>query len=285
MYITHANEDVENVQNRQLQERLEPKAAKVWVDVANFYSKIPLDGAQHQPRFFPPIDLITGAATERKAKEFAAVWRIVRLPWLHEVFVTRRPPEFATRRAWKAFATGTFSGAKLITGDEVSTAVICFSEFLGLKKPSMVPRESFSFLKGEVPGPIDEKVTVEMVRETVCELTDLNFFFDMFEVEYHRTYDPPMEIEERMRIATAPFSLISPKKIPRVQLADRAAWLVGVRDFIRPWNGEKPKGFDVELSGEPTAREVASLEAAVAHVYCSNVTYILRRRPVLPRYE
>ena len=275
----------ENVQDRRLQKLLEPQPAKIWAEVAAIYASVPLEGSQHQPRFVPPIDLITGVSTERKAKEFVAVWRLVRFKWLHEVFVTRKPPEFATRKAWKSFTSGVFSKAKIQPHNETSVARIRFAEFLHFKRIISLPRENFTFVKGEEPGTIDEKVSTEMVRDAVRELADLNFFFDMFEVEYHRTYDPPMEIKERMWPVTSPLSLTYPQPIPRSTLADRAAWLARVRDFIRPWNGHKSVDFDLELSNNPSNNEVAALERAVACIYCSNVTYILRRRPSLPQYE
>ena len=229
-----------NVQNKRLQKLFEPQPVKVWIDVAATYARIPLEGSQHQPRFVPPIDLITGVAAERKAKEFVAVWRLIRFQWLREVFETRTPPVFATRRAWKSFAAGVFSDAKVQPHNETSIARIRFAEFLRFKKIIVLPRENFTFHKDDVPGSIDDKVTVEMIRDTVHELTDLNFFFDMFEVEYHRTYDSPAEIRDRMRSVTSPFSLTFPQKIPRSRLVDRAGWLVRVRDFIRPWHGNKP---------------------------------------------
>ena len=199
--------------------------------------------------------------------------------------MTRRPPEFATRKAWKSFTVGVFSGSTIQPHNETSVARIRFAEYLCFKKVISLPRENFTFTKDEAPGTIDEKVTVEMVRDTVRELADLNFFFDMFEVEYYRTYDSPTEITERMRPATLPLSLTYPQKIPRAELTDRAAWLVRVRDFIRPWHGKKTRDFDIKLSDNPTNDEVTALERAVAHVYCWNVTHILRRRPSLPRYE
>lgn len=199
------------------------------------------------------------------------------------MFETGIPPAFATRKAWKSFTSGVFSGAKIQPNNEISIARVRFAEFLHFKKILSLPRANFTFLKGETPGSIDEKVTVEMVRDTVRELADLNFFFDMFEVEYRRTYDPPAEIRDRLQSVMSPSSLTFPMQIQRSRLADRVRWLTQVRDFIRPWHGAKPQGFDLKPSED--LDEVATLEKAVAHVYCTNVTYILRRRPVLPRYE
>ena len=234
----------------------------------------------------PLIDLITGVASVQRAKEFVAVWQLVRLYWLREVFSCRKPPDFSTRRGWKSFASGVFSGSVIQVNHETTVTRVRFTEFMSFRKIVSLPRENFTFLKGEVPGTIDEKVTTDMVRATVLELTDLNFFFDMFEVEYLRTYDSPKEILDRMRPSMSPFCLTVPAEpIPRSQPADRAAWLARVRDFIRPWDGKKSKDFELELSEDSTVEEITALEKAVAHVYCSNVTYVLRRRPILPRYE
>ena len=276
------------MQNGRIRELFEPPAVKVWADVASVYARIPLEGSQHQPRFVLPIDLITGVASEGEGgtKEFVAVWRLVRTYWLSEVLMSRRPPEFATRRAWKSFAAGVFSGSIVQTHHAISTTRARFAEFMWFGKILSLPREDFTFFKGDVPGTIDKKVTTEMVRDTVIELTDLNFFFDMFEVEYLWTYDSPGEIVDQMQPAMGPFSLAIPKeKIPQSRLIDLAGWLIRVRDFIRPWDGKKSKDFDLEFSAGPTIDKVDALEKAVAEVYCSNVTYILRRRPVLPRYE
>jgi len=274
----------ENVQNRELQELVEPKPTKAWLDAARSCAKIPLGGDQHQPRFVPLIDVITGVASERKAKEFVAVWRIIRLPWLGHVFMEGRPPQFATRKAWKSFVAGTFSAGEIQPTNEISIARINFAEFLGLKKVLTLRRESYSFLKEEVPGPVDAMITVDMVREAVRELADLNFLYDMFEIEYRRTYDPPDQICRRMTPIAGNGNLTFPVPVPRSKLSDRAAWLITVRDFMVPWPGSKPPSFDVQIPNPPTLGDVRSLESAVAEVYCSNVTLILRRRPVLPRY-
>jgi hypothetical protein len=230
--------------------------------------------------------LITGVATIAIAKDFVAMWRLVRTYWLCEVLMNRKPPEFATRKAWKTFVAGSFTGTPTNLKSENSRVRVKFAEFLHLPKAIAITRENFVFDKEDgVVGTIDEKVSVEMVRETVRELSDLGFFFDMFEVEYYRTYDSPPEILERLRPAMFPCSLTVPSPIPRSTLDERATWLCRVRDFIEPWQGKKPEGFFVQLSEPPTDHEVCVLEEAVADVYCSNVTYILRRRPVIPRYK
>jgi hypothetical protein len=275
----------ENVQNSALRELIEPVPTEAWANAAKEFAKIPLEGDQHQPRFVPLIDVITGVANDRKAKEFVAVWRIVKLPWLFEVSATRRPPAFATRRAWKSFAAGSFSEAEIQPNNEASIARINFAEFLKFKSPLSLTRQSYSYLKEETPGPVHEVITIEMVRQAVCELTDLNFFFDMFEIEYRRTYDAPGDIEGRMSSIMSPGTLSFPQPIPRSDLADRAKWLVRVRDFMRDWEGPKPPAFDTEPSNLTALGDILHFESAVATVYCSNVTHILRRRPVIPRYK
>jgi hypothetical protein len=284
LFAARADSIVENIQNPSLHQTLEPGPAKVWANAAAVYAGVALEGSQHQPRFVPSIDLITGVAEERKAKEFVAIWSLVKIEWLQQVFSNMAPPRFATRRAWKSFAVSTFSGATIRAHNETTIARIQFAEFLGRKRVLSLQREPFTFFKDDTPGTIDEKVSLRMVKETVAELADLNFFFDLFEVEYRRTYDAPTEITARMQPAMSPFSLTLPRRIPRSKLADRAVWLIRVRDLIRPWHGEKSPDFDLELPDNAAAVDVERLEFAVASIYCSNVTHVLRRRPVLPRY-
>lgn len=262
---------------------IEPQPSKAWVDAAREYATVPLGGDQNQPRFVPLIDVITGVASERKAKEFVAVWRIVRLPWLYGVFMARRPPDFATRRGWKSFAAGSFSTSEIQPNNETSIVRIEFAEFLGFRKVLALNRDRYAFLKEEAYGRVEEKITIDMVREAVCEIADLNFFYDIFEIEYKRTYDPPDDICKRMVGIMGNGNLLHPVRVPRSNLSDRAAWLTAVRDFMLPWEGTKPSDFHVTPPEHPTPKGLACFEFAVAKVYCSNVTYILRRRPVLPR--
>ena len=218
----------------------EPQPVKVWVDIAATYTSIPLEGSQHQPQFVPPINLITSVVAEKKAKEFVAVWRLIWFQWLHEVFKTRMPPVFVTQRAWKLFTAGAFSSAKIQLHNETLISRICFAEFLRFKKIIALPRENFTFHKDDVPSSINNKVTVEMVCDTVHKLTNLNFFFNMFEAEYHQTYDSLAEIRDHMQSVISPSSLTFPQKIPQSQLTDRTRWLAQVHDFVKSWHGKKP---------------------------------------------
>ena len=219
-----------------------------------------------------------------KAKEFVAVWHLIRIPWLQQIHTTRKPPEFATRRAWKSFAVGVFSTSTVRPGDPTTIARIKFAEYLHFKNLVSIPKGRFHFLKDETPGTIDEKVPIQMIQDTIRELADINFFYDMFEVEHRRTFDGPAEIETRMASALSTFSLSLPAKIPQSTPAKHAAWLAGVRDFIRPWTRTPPQSFELQLGNPPTPPQVDALERAVAHVYCSTVTHVLRRRPVVPYY-
>ena len=265
--------------------KLEPRATDPWVCAAAKCASIPLDDAQHQPRFVPWVDLIARVTSLQEAKELVAVWKLIRHWWLREVFMHRKPPDFATQRAWMLFVISAFSDPAVKLNNERSMARIRFAEFMHIPKVISIARDQFVFSRGDIPGTIDEKVPTKMVRDTVCELADLGFFFDMFEVEYYRTYDPPAEIEERLRPVMFPSSFTYPQCIPRSTLVQRAAWLVKVRDFITPWQTKKPDGFFAPLSDPPTDREVRHFETAVAEVYCLNVTRVLRRHPVLPRYR
>jgi hypothetical protein len=273
-----------NVQNSRLRDQIEPPAVEAWLNAARKFASVPLNGHQHQPRFVPLPDVVTGVANLQKAKEFVAVWRIVKHPWVHEVYMLRRPPEFATRRAWKSFTAGSFSTSEIQPNNDTSVARINFAEFLGWRKVLRLDRGSYAYLQEEIPRPVRDMITVDMVREVVRELTDLNFFFDMFEVEYRRTYDDPAEISNRMRPIMSPGSFSFPLPVPRSDLSDRATWLVAIRDFIEPWPGTESPAFHVQIPDPPTLEAVLSLESAVAEVYCSNVTFTLRRRPVIPCY-
>jgi hypothetical protein len=261
---------------------LEPRPRKAWVDAWKKYACVPLGGYQDQPRFVPLIDVITGVEDVRKAKEFVALWRVVRFEWLERVFITRRPPAFATRDAWKLFASGTFSTLQVQPDDETSLVRVKFAEFLGLDRVLTLPGDSFCFENDNDPAPIDEKITMEMIRETVCELADLNFFFDALEIEQARTGDDPYDILDRMVPMTGDESFTSCPSIPRTSLLDRANWLLAVREFVENW--PMLSEFSVRIRNPPTSCSVEVLESAVAQVYCAYVTFLLHRPPVLPRY-
>ena len=91
-FSVSAQGNLVNVQNEQLCKLLEPHPVRAWANTAVVYAKVQLEGAQHWPQFVPPIDLITGVAMERKAKEFVAVWRLIRFDWLNRMYGTRPPP-------------------------------------------------------------------------------------------------------------------------------------------------------------------------------------------------
>ena len=239
---------------------------------------------QGQPRFVPLIDVITGAGDVDRAKEFVAVWRVVRLEWVKRVFVTRRPPSFATRDAWKLFASGTFSTLPVRPDDETSLVRIKFSEFLGLERVLTLPRESFCFENDNDPAPVDEKITTNMIRETIGELADLNFFFDALEIEQARTGDDPYDILDRMAPMTGDQPFISCPSIPRSLFLDRARWLVAVRDLVINWPMMKQTGSFARIRNPLTSSSVQELEFAVGEVYCAYVTFLLHRHPILPRY-
>lgn len=113
--------------------KLEPAPTEAWVKTAVKYTAIPLDDAQREPWFVPPVDLITGVASLQKAKEFVAMWRLIRHAWLYEAFAHCMPPDFATRKAWKTFSTGSFSEPSPNLKSGTSIARVKFTEFMHLQ--------------------------------------------------------------------------------------------------------------------------------------------------------
>lgn len=229
------------------------------------------------------MSIITRASSEVAAKEFVAVWRTVRELWLYQVFKTRRAPEFATREGWKLFVSGTLSSSK-IKPEERLAICVKFSKYLGLDHVLFLDRKRYSELD-EAPGPISVKITADMVRETVSELADLNFFFDMFEVEHELGRGEPGEICRRMELVMRGGRLTRPVPIRRSTLCERGVWLMSVYEFIKGWPGSSRQDLYARIQ-RPIRDHllVRSLETTVADLYCYNVTHTLRRRPVLPRY-
>jgi hypothetical protein len=123
-----------------------------------------------------------------------------------------------------------------------------------------------------------------MIRETVCELADLNFFFDLLQIEHARTGDDPHDIRDRMAPVSAGQPFTSCPKIPRSSLFDQAMWLFALRNFVANWPLRKEFGFYVEVRYRPASWTIRTLESSVAEVYCLCVRALLYRSPVLPRY-
>lgn len=260
---------------------LEPRPREGWIAAWMRLACVPIEAYRARPRFVPLIDVITGVEDVQRAKEFVAVWRTVRSRWLERVFVTRRAPSFATRDAWKMFARGSFQ-----VQPDYETLLVCikFANFLGLERVLSLPEDNFCFENDDDPAPLDQKITVKMLRGTVRELTDLNFFFDLLEVEQARTGEDGFEICDRMYPMTAEMPFTSCLDIPRSSLWNRRDWLLAVRDVVANWPMTRsPLGF-LANTNPPSLCSVEALEAAVAHVYCTHVTLLLHRQPVLPRY-
>jgi hypothetical protein len=270
------------VRNPQIDDSLEPRLSQTWANASIKYAHIPA-GDDDDPRFVPLVSIISGMPDATMAKKFVAVWRTVKHLWLKRVFDTRRPPEFATGRGWRSFAFGTFSTPGL-EPDETSAVCIEFSKYLGLDCVLSLDRERYSE-PGQAPGSIDIKVSVEMIRETVSELADLNFFFDMFEVEHELGRGEPQEIFRRMAPVMRSNRLILVAPICRSSLDSRGAWLMDVYSIVENWPGStKPDQYTNVRRPFEDPSFVRALEATVADLYCYNVTHVLHRHPVVPRY-
>jgi len=123
------------------------------------------------------------------------------------------PSLFKTWKVWKSFTTGSFSTLTVQPNNETSITQINFVEFLEFKMVLLLDRDSYAYLKEELLGPVDEKISLNIVQEAICELLNLNFF-DMFEVEYCRTYNPPQDIYKWMHPVLGTGMLYCPVPIP-----------------------------------------------------------------------
>ena len=196
---------------------------------------------------FPPVDIIKAEDTGR-VKDFVAVWRHVRRSWVMGVLHLRRPLDFATRAAWRSFSVGTFLSVDESDEEDVLTARKNFAEFLEYDRVLWIDRNAYSLDATDVQGPVDEVISAEVIHETIQELTDLEFFFALFEVEYMGTGDDFRDIVDWMKEITRSDWYVLPGTIPRSSFEGLVAWPVSVGDFMESWPGVKPPGFFTEPS-------------------------------------
>ena len=83
-----------------------PKPSPLWLNRWEESEVTPAD--RDEPRFVPLVEIITGSTDILEIREFVAVWMIVREMWVERALYLRRPPSFATKKAWRLFATGAF---------------------------------------------------------------------------------------------------------------------------------------------------------------------------------
>lgn len=236
-----------------------------------------ISSREDEARFVPLVDIITGVVGIKRINDFVAVWRHVRLSWITNVLHLRRPPDFATRAGWESFASGTFLLPGEHHGEQVLTARENFCEFLEFNGLLTLNRDVYSLNTAGVQGPVDEVISTKVIHETIQELADLNFFFDLFEIEYRRTGDSLRDIVDRMQGITRSDGFLLPGEIPRSSADELEGWYIAIRDFMVPWPGEKPPTF--------FSNDLFSLERGVVSFYCSSVFRILRRQPVPPRVQ
>ena len=252
---------------------LEPFVTKprpLWIERWEASEIVPED--KDEARFVPLVETITQERDIRKIKQLVAVWLEVRVQWVSRVSLFRRAPGFATKEAWKMFASGTFSLSR--TAKEIT---VCknFAGFLEKTTPLALTQASIG------------GVSFETIQIVIQELANLNFYFDMLEVEQRLTGRGVEEISERMRSITDSSYLIFPGLAGRSTNEEIAGWLMEIRDFIRHWPYDESLWwiFEMPLSKTSLDVDLNALESAISDVYCSCVSRVLHRRPVLPRYS
>ena len=249
-----------------------PKPSPLWLNRWEESEVTPAD--RDEPRFVPLVEIITGSTDILEIREFVAVWMIVREMWVERALYLRRPPSFATKKAWRLFATGAF---RTPSTEEVQRRVVTVRRnFAGfLEKPVLLAGEQ---------GLIG-RVSLTDIQSVIQELADLNFYFDMLEVEHRLTGASIDEISDRMRPITGSSNLIMPGAVARSTTEEVGVWLTKVRDFIDHWPGDRLVTFDIPLSEIGfTTDNVFALEFAVAEFFCCSASRFLGRRAVLPRY-
>jgi hypothetical protein len=257
---------------------INPRPSQIWVDAWKRYANDVPTLAEDQPRFVPLVSIIT-EESRPVASGFVAVWRAVRGLWIERVFNTRKPPSFATRDGWRTFVLSVIS-APGAESDEQFAVRVNFSKYLGLDRVFSLDNGH-----GGAPGLSITGITAEMVCETVSELADLNFFFDLFEVEHELDRLESDEIQRRMERVMRGGQLTSPVFIHRSSPNDRGLWLIALYEFMQDWPGAEAQQSHVNVERpveDPWV--IRSLESTVADLYCYNVTHALGRLPVLPRY-
>lgn len=78
---------------------------------------------------------------------------------------------------------------------------LCFLAYLTLLEPPMFNINKTSLGPGP-PRPLDTTVSAEVVATVLCQVNQVNFFHDIFEVKLKRTWDLPSFILERLEPIT-----------------------------------------------------------------------------------
>ncbi|KAF9642469.1 hypothetical protein BDM02DRAFT_3133072 [Thelephora ganbajun] len=239
----------------------------------------------------PALDVFTGVDNVLQLKCFIYVWLKVKNRWLLRVSKELQPPEFANRRAWRTFMRGSFDPSPIRPESEAGKSRLHFTDYLGLSEPLTFDINSTKL--GLAPlHPLKKTVEGSSVRNALHEINEINFLYDVYEVELRRTWDLPSIIVDRLRHIAGnnrnPFE--NPTPISRRSISERLGWIVALKDVVKEWltSFPKPRDFDLEprrTPAGPKVEDVLALELAVAKYYAHVAREILGRRPTIPLYR
>jgi len=239
----------------------------------------------------PSLDIFTGVDNVLQLKRFVYAWVKIRSRWLQRVGEEFQAPDFSTRRAWRTFMRGSFDPAPINPESEAGKSRLRFTAYLGLPEPPTYDISSTS-LGSDPQRHLDYTVDRRTVEAILRQVNQLNFFYDVFEVELKRTWDLPSTILERLQPITRGrqnyFS--DPNPMVLTKLEERASWLLAFRDVLTPWPSSfaRPPSFDLVLRQTDrglNVQDIVALELALARFYCHAAEEILGRRPTIPLYK
>lgn len=239
----------------------------------------------------PSLDIFTGVDNVLQLKRFVYAWVKIRSRWLQKVSEELQAPDFSTRRAWRTFMRGSFDPAPINPESEAGKSRLRFTAYLGLPEPPTHDINSTS-LGSNPRSHLDRTVDLHTVEATLREVNQINFFYDVFEVELKRTWDLPSTILERLQPITRGLQnyFAEPNPVVLAKLEERASWLLAFRDVLTTWPSSSPKPHNFALDLRQTDRgfnvqDVIALELALARFYCNVADEILGRRPTIPLYK
>lgn len=239
----------------------------------------------------PALDIFTKVDSVLQLKRFVYTWVKIRNRWLQKVSEELQAPDFSTRRAWRTFMRGSFDPEPINPESEAGKSRLRFTAYMGLPEPPTHDIASTS-LGSKPPSHLDRTVDRHTVEEILRQVNQVNFFYDVFEVELKRTWDLPSTILERLQPITHNRQnyFANPNPLVLTKLEERASWLLAFRDVITPWPCTIPKSSNFALVPRQTDRglnvqDIIALELALARFYCYAAEEILGRRPTIPLYK
>ena len=200
-------------------------------------------------------------------------------------------PDFSTRRAWRTFMRGSFDPAPINPESEAGKSRLRFTAYLGLTEPPTYDINGTS-LGLNPPNHLDRTIDPRTVEAILRQVNQVNFFYDVFEVELKRTWDLPSTILDRLQPITHGRRnyFVDPNPMVLTKLEERLSWLLAFRDVLSPWPSSFPKPANFALVPRqtdrgPNVQDVIALELTLAKFYCHTAEEILLRRPTIPLYK